>query len=482
MIFLVQINYTQDHSETVLPLGILAVGSILKKRGFQVELININEKEIDQTVDYLVAKKPLYIGLSVMTGIQTEHSAEFSKKIKAKSDIPIVWGGIHPSLLPKQCLESDYIDYVIIGEGEETIIEFTDNLKNKKSFKKISGLGYKERGVINVNPKRPFIKNLDQYRLDFNLIDLEKYIFKLDKYNRVIAYKTSRGCPYNCAFCYNHQFNRNQWRAWSTEIVIEDINFLKEKYKIEAVKFYDDNFFVDKERALKILRTINLPSHTEVRIDAIDESLAQELKRLNSFDLLIGMESGSNRLLELINKRITVDDIVRAVKILAKNGLKASYSTMVGLPGETKEEFNSTIDLMYQTYKIHSQAGFTMGAYLPYPGSKLYQFSIEQGFQPPAKTENWGKIDRFRNKFVSPWVDAQRVWRIRECFKFLSMKLGFFNKWFEWRIKNRFFALPLDIYAFEYLSNIAIEEKSIVGKLLRRMYNFLRNVTAKDQS
>jgi len=310
--------------------------------------------------------------------------------------------------------------------------------------------------------------------LDFNLIDLEKYIFKLDKYKRAIAYKTSRGCPYNCAFCYNHQFNRSQWRAWSIKKVVEEINFLKEKYQIEAIKFYDDNFFVDKERALQILRAINLPSHTEIRIDAIDQSLAQELKKLNSFDLLIGMESGSNRLLKLINKRITINDIIRAVKILARNDLKATYSTMVGLPTETKEEFNSTIDLMYQTYKIHPKAGFTLGAYLPYPGSKLYQFSIEQGFQPPKKTADWGKIDRFRNKFVSPWVDAQYVWKIREYFKFLSINLGPFNKWFDWRIKKRFFSLPFDIYFLEYLSDIAIREKSILGKFLRKIHNLIK--------
>jgi len=474
MIFLVQINYTKDHSEAILPLGILAVGSALKKQGFEVELININEKEINQTIDYIISKNPLYVGLSVMTGIQTEHSAEMSKKFKAKSNLPIIWGGIHPSLLPKQCLESEYIDYIIIGEGEETIIDFTDKFRNKRSLEDVSGLGYKNRGEITINPKRPFIKNLDQYPLDFSLIDLEKYIFKLDKYNRVIAYKSSRGCPFDCAFCYNKEFNQNRWRAWSIERVVEDINFLKNKYKIEAVKFYDDNFFVDKKRALEILKTINLPSHTEVRIDAIDEELAQKLKEFGSFDLLIGMESGSNKILKLINKQITVDDIVKAVKILAKNRLKASYSTMVGLPGETEEEFNSTIDLMYQTYKMHPQAGFTMGAYLPYPGSKLYQFSLEQGFQPPVKTEDWGKIDRFRNRFVSPWVDARRVWRIRECFKFLSMNLGLFNKWFEWRIRNRFFSFPLDIYAFEYFSNIAIEEKNIVGKFLRKVHNLFK--------
>jgi len=474
MISLIQINYTKDRSEAVLPLGILAIGSVLQKNGFPIELININEKEIDQTVDYLIAQKPLFVGFSVMTGLQTEHSAEMSKKIKARSDIPIVWGGIHPSLLPEQCLKEDYIDYVIIGEGEETIVEFIDRFEKRQSLKEILGFGYKDRGKIIVNPRRPLIEDLDQYRLDFSLIDLEKYIFKLDKYQRVIAYKTSRGCPYNCAFCYNHQFNQNRWRAWSIESVLEDINFLKEKYRIEAIKFYDDNFFVDKERSLRLLETINLPSHTEVRIDALDENLTRELKRLNSFDLLIGLESGSNRILKLINKGITTDNIVKTASLLAKNKLKATYSAMVGLPTETREEFKATIDLMYQVYKIHPQAGFTLGAYLPYPGSALYQFSLEHGFQPPTKTEDWGRIDRFRDNFVSPWVDAQYVWRIREYFKFLSIKLGIINKWLAWRIRKKFFSWSWDIYLLEYLLDIAIREKGVLGKFLRKTHNLVK--------
>lgn len=475
MIILIQINYTQDHAEAILPLGILSVGSALKKSGYEVELININEKQIAAAVDYIMTKKPIYVGLSVMTGMQTKHSAEMSRQLKARGEIAIVWGGIHPSLLPEQCLKSDYIDYVVIGEGEETIVELTKNFNNKDNFHQILGLGYKDDNEIKINPKRPLIKNLDQYRLDFSLLNLERYVFKLDKYQRAIAYKSSRGCPFNCAFCYNQEFNSNRWRAWSVESVVEDINFLKKQYSVEAIKFYDDNFFVDKNRALKILRAINLPSHTEIRIDAVDEATAQALKELDSFDLLIGAESGSDRVLKLINKNITTQDIIKAVKILAKNNLKASYSTMVGLPTETKEEFNATIDLMYHIYKIHPQACFTMGAYLPYPGSKLYQFSLDYGFQPPQQTEDWGDVDRFRNKFHSPWINAQDVWRIREYFKFLSMHLSAVNKWLEWRIRHHFFRCPIDIYILEYLSSIAIEEKNVLGRFLRTAHKTLKH-------
>jgi anaerobic magnesium-protoporphyrin IX monomethyl ester cyclase len=236
------------------------------------------------------------------------------------------------------------------------------------------------------NPERPFITQLDDFRLDFSLIDLEKFIFPLNKYKRVIAYKASRGCPFNCAFCYNNLFNKNRWRFWSVETVVEDIQFLKDKYQIDAVKFYDDNFFVNKNRALEILEKINLPAHLEIRIDSISEEIAAKLKEYKVFDMLIGVESGSDRLLQLIDKRFTVDKVIATVGLIEKYKLPASYSVIVGLPTETKAEFESTIALLYRIYQMHSQAVFTLGAYLPYPGSRMYDFAIANGFKPPTKT------------------------------------------------------------------------------------------------
>jgi len=420
MIILIQINNSEDKSEKILPLGILAVGSALKHYGFSVRLININEKEIDQTIDYLVSSRPLFIGLSVMTGKQTQHSTEFSKKIKAKhSDTPILWGGIHPTLLPEQCLAEKYIDLINTGEGEETSVELAQKLTKGEPLGGILGLGYKKNGKIIINPPRPLIEKLDDWPLDFSLLDLSKYVFPQGKYQRVMAYKTSRGCPFNCGFCYNKAFNQNRWRAWSFERVISDIEYLKKKYKIDAIKFYDDNFFVDKTRALKILKKINLPSFLEIRVDMINDNLARELKRYRIFDLLIGVESGSNRILRMINKKITVGQIIKAAKSLAHYGVPANYSTIFGLPTETKEEQEQTIDLLYKIYKIHPQAYFTHAAYVPYPGSPLYDLAMKQGFKPPARTEDWGQIDRFRKDIESPFTKPKRDNRINEIFKMI---------------------------------------------------------------
>jgi len=474
MIVLVHINYSQDHSEKILPLGILSVGSALKKKNFDVKLININEKQIDSAVREIKEMNPDYVGLSVMTGVQTGHSAEFSKKLKKISNIPILWGGIHPSLLVEQCIREDYVNYVIIGEGELTILKFTEQFLGNRNFSGVLGLAYKKDGEIFINPEAPLIENLDEWRLDFSLIDLEQFIFPLGKHKRIIAYKASRGCPFGCAFCYNHKFNKSRWRTWSEEVVKEDINYLKEKYKIDGIKFYDDNFFVDKKRALSILQAINIPTHLEIRIDAIDFTLAGELKKLGVFDMLIGLESGSDRLLQLIDKRFTTERLMRGVRAIADANLHATYSFIVGLPTETREEFEQTIDLMYQVYKIHPRAGFTLGAYLPYPGSKLYDFSLSRGFESPKKTEDWGRVDRFRKSFRSPWVNVKKVWVIRECFKILSWDWKFLKKWFEFRIKHKFYFSPLDIYVVEFLANIAIEEKGFLGKALRKIYNKIK--------
>ncbi len=475
MIALLQINYSKDHSEVTLPLGILSVGSALKKAGFEVKLINITEKQINKTVDKIIKLNPEFLGVSVMTGIQTQHSAELCQRIKEKKrDLLIVWGGIHPSLLPEQCLQESYINYVVIGEGEITIIEFAKRLKQGNGFDNITGLGHKKDKKIIINKPRDFIKNLDDYRLDFNLVDIKKYLFRLKGANRAMAYKSSRGCTFNCAFCYNRAFNKNKWRTWSVDAVVEDINFLKKNYGVNAVKFYDDNFLIDKNRALEILKRINLPNHTEIRIDLITGDLAKKLKKFKSKELLIGIESGSNRMLKMINKGYTVDKIRQGVKILAKYDLHATYSTIVGLPTETEQEFNKTLDLMYWAYKAHPQSGFTLGAYLPYPGSLMYELAIKQGFQPPKRTEDWGEIDRFRKAFLSPWVDNKKVWRIREYFKFFNYKISLLNKWLEFRIKNRFFSFPVDIYFIEYLAGLAIEEKGIIGKFLRKIHSLIK--------
>lgn len=444
------------------PFPLLYVGGALKKAGYEVEVIHCTANEMDKYVDKIVAKKPDFVGFSVLTGLPTLYSAEMSQKIKNKSDIPIVWGGIHPSILPQQCLQEDYIDIVVIGEGEETTVELAQRLKNKKSIDDLKGIGFKTRyGDYRINLERTFINELDKYRMDFQLVDLERYIDeritlanRTKKITRSIGYITSRGCPFSCAFCYNQAFNKRQWRAYSMSVIEKDIEFLKNTYGVNRIQFWDDNFFANKGRAIEILKKIEIPSGLDIRIDSIDEELARKFNDLSVDFLLIGAESGSDRILRLMDKKFDSAQTLEKVKILAKYNINTLYSFILAVPTETKEELEQTLDFMLKIHRLHKESSFTIGMYQPYPGTELYKLAVKEGFRSPETTEEWNLVDRWRNTVTLPWIEQKKALHIRLLFAILGWNWRLVNKWIEFRIKHRIFGLSHDIKILILVNNI----------------------------
>lgn len=482
MIYLVQVDYSKFYSTDVMPLGLLHVGSALANRGFEVKIIHCTEKESEQYAKEIAKSQPLWAGFSVMTGPQTPHSALMSEKIKEYDPtIPLVWGGIHPSLLPEQCLNEDYIDVVVIGDGEDTALELTERLEKGKSLDELLGTGFKKNRDMVLNAPRPFVENLDDdlYRINFNLLDFSKYFTQARSMKRVVAYKTSRGCPFNCSFCYNQKFHQRKWRAKSPERVIEDISFLKQNYNIDGVMFYDDTFYVDKKRALKILEGIRLPAKTDIRVDLVDENLLAQMKELRVFDILIGVESGSDRILKILNKGVTADDIKRVVKLLAKYNLRVGYSAILGMPGETEAEKRQTVELLLWIHAIHKNKTITVGPYLPYPGSKLYDTALRDGFIPPSTTKGWGIADRWSQALRLPWVGDDRIYRIREYMKFFNYNVSFLDAIAEFRLRYNWLKFPWDINLIDFLLQQAIDKKSVLNKPIRNFHQlFKREITA----
>ena len=485
MIYLVQVDYSMFHSQNNVPIGLLNVGSALKNSGHDVKILHCTETELPAAADEIARNKPLWVGLSVMTGPQTMHSAWLSKLIRERSEeIPIVWGGPHPSLLPAECLREDYIDIVVVGEGEDTAVELSERLADRKPLADVMGIAYKTAGNGEakpvVNPRRPFIKDLDadKYRLNFELLDVPRYFIcgGRGKYQRMFSYKASRGCPYSCGFCYNNEFNKRKWRAKSAEAVIEDLLYLKNKYSVDAIDFYDDEFYINRSRALKILEAIDLPSKTDIRIDMITEELAPRLKELKVFHLLVGIESGSDRILKKINKGITVDQIKEGVLILAKHDIRCVYSAIIGMPTETTEELNATLDLILWIHSVHKRIIVTVGPYLPYPGTALYNWTIEHGFIPPQRMEDWGSIDRWSKDLRLPWVKSSYYYYIREYMKFFNYNVALLSKVAEFRLKHRLIGLPVDAALINFLYHRAMDDRSLIGKAIRRVHKVVSEV------
>lgn len=428
MIILVKISL--PNFIDIPPLGLLYVGDALQKAGYEVEVLHISTEDICKYSKKIIEKNPLFVGFSVFTGETMREYAKMSHDIKDTSNIPVVWGNAHPSLIPKQCLEESYIDFVVIGEGEVTSVELAEAIEGKKKISEVKGIGYKENGIININERRPFIKNLDKHRINWDLVDIRRYIGPIAGIKRCLRLVTSRGCPYYCGFCYNLDFNRRRWRAHSADSMVSQILLLKDEYDIQGVFFYDDNFFVNKKRAFEIVERIKMPYFCDLRLDWINEEYARKLNKTQCRFLLAGMESGSDRILKMINKGVSVSQVKRAVGALAKYpNIRVSGSLIFAYPTETFDEYKSTIRLIVDLFDIKRDIQFTTGFYIPYPGTDLYELAISEGFKPPAKTEDWAELDRWADKHEIKWVDwisSFEISRIRDNIQFLG-KLNVYN-------------------------------------------------------
>lgn len=380
------------------PLSLLSVASIAVQK-YDVKIIDQRmESDWKQTLKKELDKNPLMVGTNAVTGPQIAHALEISRFVKENSKVPVVWGGKHATILPYQTLQNPYIDFVIAGEGEEAIVELAEALKKKKSYTQIKGLCYKKDSEIIVNPRRPFLDMDKLPDIPYYLIDIKKY---LPKYLGVpsVYVETSRGCPQQCQFCYNIEFNKCRWRAMSAEKALDRIKKALEISGAKGIFFVDDEFFVDLERGRKICQgIIDAGYNIKYGIQGVclksilrmDDDYLKLVESSGCRKIMLGVESGSDRVLELVKKDITVAEVLESNKKLAKTAIIPSYYMMAGFPTETKEELKMSINLIFQLLKENPNALISpMHCFTPYPGCTMYDLAIQQGFQPPQKLEEW---------------------------------------------------------------------------------------------
>lgn len=465
------------------PLGIMYVGSALKRAGYEVELLHISPDEIPEYTKIIAVTRPLFLGISAFTCNQTKFSAELSKEIKKISDIPVVWGGVHATMVPELTLGEKYVDAIIIGEGEETAVEFADAIENGKDLANVRGIGFKQDGEMVITEPRPLIENLDDCKFDWSLVDVNRYLVPMWGQKKVINFITSRGCPHKCGFCYSLKFSGGRWRAHSREFVISEIQMLKNEYGIDGIRFYDDNFFANKNRAIEILEAVDLPWEGQLRIGYITDVLARKLRDTHCQGICFGLESGNNRILELMQKDQTVDDIIKGISILAKYPeVRVENCVILGNPTETREEILKTINLCLDLWKIHPRMSFSLGSYMPYPGVPLYDMVVEAGFKPPERTEDWETLNRMNKEMeVSwlPWVTKDETKNFIKAGKFAkllpigNLRIPFISRIPHWRLAHYNFTFPIELGPLSWIhakfTDRSTRTSGLIRKILPRM-------------
>ncbi|MGB7492496.1 MAG: radical SAM protein, partial [Thermoanaerobaculia bacterium] len=438
-----------------LPLSLLCTATPLHRLGYGIQIIDeFANPDWKRELLEGIEERPICFGVTCMTGPQIWHALEGCRLVRERHpDVPIVWGGVHASLMPQQTLSHSLVDIVVVGEGEQTFLELVKALESGTPLSRVAGIWYKEDGETAVvsgtesaeaesilpvlspqsdnscagatvefngfrwTGERPFVNMDEQAPLAYHLIDMNRYrrrLFGIDH----VSFNSSRGCTFRCNFCWDPVMHKRKWRAMQPDTVLEQLQRIITDHDIRGFLFTDDHFFIDMKRARAILEAIVRAdldisiSKLQIRADTIckmDEDFLELLVRAKVRRLTVGVESGSQRLLDLIKKDVTVEQVIEANRKLIPYTVVPIYLFMMGLPSETPEELEESIRLAVQLTDENPRAVKTFNIYTPYPGTQLYDVCVENGLREPEDLEGWGYFN-FRNVAAeSPWIpDATR--------------------------------------------------------------------------
>lgn len=479
-------NASEKYSTSVFPLGFLSIATFLKNKGYDPVIIDATIHDDYLSKIHFHLKDALAVGISAMS-VQVYSACKIAEFIRKKRpDLPIIWGGVHPSLYPEDTARSPLVDIVVRGEGEETAVELLDCLSLRKPLHNVKGITYRDREKIVSNSDRPLFSVIPI--LDYDLLyGMDKYIwadlypFK-KKRVRCIDIHAGRGCFYKCTFCFEN--TTLQHRAKSAEVLVSEIAHLKEKFNIEMVNLQDSDFFANKDRLtrfvdLMIEKNIGIKWFSNCRSNYFNSSYISEefLKRLEAsgcIKLGIGAESGSDVMLERMKKKTTVGQLKTAISMLNKTGIWLSLSFIMGMPDETDEDMKKTLKLILEITEESPNHYIIGPAYFrPYPGCEMFKRAIDYGVGLPESLEEWGKAQKERfgylpmDKFI--WVSNKKLARyivnIVDFRHFKNHKLSqplykIFKKIIETRIKK-------DIWFCLYEDRLLL--------FIREIITFLRN-------
>jgi len=403
------------------------------RAGYEVEIVDqFADPNWEARLETALATPPLCVGVTSMTGPQLLRAVEAPRRVKERHpQVPVVWGGIHASLMPAQTVQNPWVDVVVVGEGEETFEELLAVLERGGSLAGVPGILFKEGDRVRTTPPRDFVDLDREPPLEYGLVGVDRYhrrLFGVDH----LTFNSSRGCTFRCSFCWDPVMHKRRWRAMEPETVLDQLRRIIRDHGVRSFLFSDDHFFIDMKRAHGIVEGIvraNLGitiSKLQIRADTIcrmDRDFLDLMVRAGVKRFTVGIESGSQRVLDLIKKDVTVEEVVEANRKLAPYDIVPLYLFMMGLPTETPDELRQSIALADRLIADNPKAAKTFNIYTPHPGTELYDLAVSMGMRVPDRLEDWATFN-FRNvPRHAPWIVPQTK-RLVENLDFPLMFLG----------------------------------------------------------
>ncbi len=394
------------------PLGLMYIAAFLERAGVSVDIIdaNLSGKNHEELASEVKRRRPDIVGLSAVTPT-VKAAMKIMKSIRTLlPNVVGVIGGAHSTFLPSETLaDCPELDIGVVGEGEETMLELVEALDGfswengderkigssqthqlAERVSDIRGIAFRDPEKPNVTREtspRPLIQDLDTLPFPArHLVPFSKYTVA-NRETPVGTIMTSRGCPFACEYCSSSRMGGIGLRCRSPANVVEELTFIHEKYGVKQIEFFDDTFTLNRRRAAQIAseirsRGLDIGWVATSRVDTIDKSLIQELKSGGMNTIYYGVEAGSQRVLDMMNKRIRLKQIKDAFRATHECGINTVGSFMFGYPNETLDEMRQTIGFAIQLNPDYAQFSIST----PFPGTPIYQRLKSSGL---LMTEDW---------------------------------------------------------------------------------------------
>ena len=424
------------------PLGLMSIAAYLKKyTDYQIEILDaqveqLNHKDLKKEIE---KRKPNIVGITTMTFtlIDVIKTAKTVKEVNPGTKV--ILGGPHPTIYPEETAKLKEVDFCIIGEGEKPTLEAIKNIDNINKLKEIKGIAFQNKNEIINTGQADFIKTLDELPFPArHLVPYKKYFSSISSNFPITIIFTSRGCPYKCLFCDRPQLGKT-FRARSAKNVVDEMEECQ-KMGIKEIFIYDDTFGIDRQRVLDICneivkRKLNIAWDIRTRVDTVDKEMLTKMKKAGCQRIHYGVEAGTQKILNVLKKGITLEQVEKAFKLTKKIGIETAGYFMIGSPTETKQDILKTIKFMKKLDPDYVHITITT----PFPATDLYKMALEEkivtydAWQEFAKNPNpdfvppiWEK-ELSRKKLFSLLKKAYRSFYLRPNYiikKILQLKSG----------------------------------------------------------
>lgn len=371
------------------PLGLLYIAAYLEKHtDHEIKIIDADLEDLthNELFQKIKAFSPDITGLTATTHTLVDVLIAAESVKKADGNTKVVIGGPHVFLYPKETVAFPFVDFAVIGEGEVTFRELVDGIAGNRDLSAIKGLAYKNGPGVVITEKRELIEDLDEIPFPArHLTPYEKYTTILAKRKTITTMFTSRGCPYQCAFC-NRPHLGKRFRYRSAKNVVDEMQRCHDM-GIHEILIYDDTFTVNKNRVIDICdeilkRRLEIGWDIRTRVDNVDENIIKKVKSAGCERIHFGVESGVEKVLKTLNKGITIEQVKNAFEWSKKHRLETLAYFMIGNPGETRADILKTFAFMNSLSPDYVHLTILR----PYPGTQIYFDGLASG---AIKTDYW---------------------------------------------------------------------------------------------